>query len=519
MSRTMGPKALLAISVLLMITAPVAIAQGRVIYVDATKTGDGSSWANAYKYLQDALFVATEGDEIRVAQGIYKPDEKSASPKCSSDRNATFLLPTGVGTYGGFPTGGGLPDERDPNYFATILSGDLNGDDAGSANKNDNSYHVVSIFSTDSSTVMDGFTITAGNANGHSSKAYGGGVYNYQADPIFNNCVISGNSADKRAGGLYNRQGDPSVSNCIFSNNSSGNNGGAIYNHNSSPTIANSVFIGNYAVSDGGGINNGSDSRPEVINCTFTANSAGNSGGAIANHLSHPSVTNCILWGNTAPGGPQVSLISSSSVSISYSDLQGSMGAICDDGTGSILWGLGNIADNPEFKPDNYHIQTGSPCIDAGDSDRDYSGQTDIDGEQRVMGQYVDMGSDEVETPQDIYVDDNAPGDPWPGDPDIGDPLEDGSIEHPFDSIQEAIDMIGTGGTVFVMDGTYTGNGNYDIDFAGREITVASMNGPANCTIDCENAGRAFDFHSEETIQAIVAGFTITNGRADYGGA
>ncbi|MHC4721625.1 MAG: choice-of-anchor Q domain-containing protein, partial [Planctomycetota bacterium] len=519
MSRTMSLKALLAISVLLMIAAPVAIAQGRVIHVDTTRNGDGSSWANAYKHLQDALFVAADGDEIWVAEGIYKPDEDLANPNGSGDQAATFLLPAGVGTYGGFPAGGGLPDERDPNAFATILCGDLNGDDAGSANKDDNSYHVVSVFHAGSSTVLGGFTITAGNANSNSSGAYGGGVYNYQADPILNNCIISGNSADKRAGGLYNRQGNPTLTNCIFSNNSSGNNGGAIYNHNSSPIIINCTFIGNSAAGSGGGINNGSDSRPEVVNCTFTANSAGSSGGAIANHLSHPSVTNCILWGNTAPAGPQISLLSSSSVSISYSDLQGFLEAIYDDGTGSTLWALGNIADNPEFKPDNYHIQPGSPCIDAGDPDRDYSGQMDIDGEPRVMGQYVDMGSDEVEAPQYFYVDDNASGDPGPGDPDIGDPLEDGSIEHPFDSIQEAIDLIGAGGTIFVMDGTYTGNGNYDIDFAGREITVWSMNGPTNCTIDCENSGRAFDFHSEETIQAIVSGFTITNGWADYGGA
>jgi hypothetical protein len=519
MSKKIRLKALLTTLALLMITAPAAIAEGKVIYVDATGNGDGSSWDTAYKYLQDALSEAVSGDEIWVAQGVYRPDESLAYPSGSSDRTATFQLTAGVGTYGGFPTGGGLPGERDPNAFITILSGDLNGDDAGLVNNSENSYHVVSVFSTDSSTILDGFTITAGNANSNSSGSYGGGVYNYQADPILNNCVISGNTADKRAGGLYNRQGDPTLTNCIFINNSSGNNGGAIYNHNSSPVLTNCTFIGNSAVSSGGGINNGSDSSPEVVNCTFTANSAGSSGGAIANHLSHPSVINCILWGNTAPAGPQISLLSSSWVSISYSDLQGSLEAIYDDGTGSILWDLGNIAENPKFKSDNYHIEMASPCVDAGDPARDYSGQTDIDGEPRLMGPYVDMGSDEVESPQYYYVDDDAASDPGPGSPDISDPLEDGSMEHPFDSIQEAIDGIGIGGTIFVLDGTYTGNGNHDIDFDGKEITVCSQNGPTDCTIDCENLGRGFDFHSEETGKAIVSGFTITNGWADYGGA
>jgi hypothetical protein len=75
------------------------------------------------------------------------------------------------------------------------------------------------------------------------------------------------------------------------------------------------------------------------------------------------------------------------------------------------------------------------------------------------------------------------------------------------------------GNTIVVLDGTYTGTGNHDIDFDGKAIALQSLNGPANCIIDCENSGRGFDFHSGETQEAIVDGFTITNGWADYGGA
>ncbi len=116
------------------------------------------------------------------------------------------------------------------------------------------------------------------------------------------------------------------------------------------------------------------------------------------------------------------------------------------------------------------------------------------------------------------HVDDDAPNDPGPGDPAVSDPLEDGSAEHPFDAIQEGIDAAVNGDTVLVLDGTYTAEGNRDIDFGGRLITVRSENGPDGCIIDCESEGRGFYFHNGETSEAVVEGFTITNGDADVGG-
>ncbi len=116
-------------------------------------------------------------------------------------------------------------------------------------------------------------------------------------------------------------------------------------------------------------------------------------------------------------------------------------------------------------------------------------------------------------------VDDDAPGDPGPGDPTVSDPLEDGSAEHPFDAIQEGINTAANGDTVLVHNGTYSGNGNKNLDFGGRLITVRSESGPETCIIDCENDGRAFHFHSGEGLGAAVAGFTIRNGYAtDHGG-
>ena len=81
-----------------------------------------------------------------------------------------------------------------------------------------------------------------------------------------------------------------------------------------------------------------------------------------------------------------------------------------------------------------------------------------------------------------------------------------------YTTIQAAIDAATDGDTVVICDGTYTGPGNKDLDFGGRAITVRSENGPDNCIIDCEGAGRGFYFHSGEDSSAVVDGFTITNG-------
>jgi predicted outer membrane repeat protein len=122
-----------------------------------------------------------------------------------------------------------------------------------------------------------------------------------------------------------------------------------------------------------------------------------------------------------------------------------------------------------------------------------------------------------------IYVDDNAPNDPAPGDPTVSDPLEDGTLKHPFDAIQEAISVATYDSTVIVLEGTYTGTGNRDIDFQAKAITLRSKNGPETCIINPQGTEtqphRGFYFHGKETADSILDGFTITNGHADSGGA
>jgi hypothetical protein len=72
---------------------------------------------------------------------------------------------------------------------------------------------------------------------------------------------------------------------------------------------------------------------------------------------------------------------------------------------------------------------------------------------------------------------------------------------------------------VVLADGLYTGAGNRDIDFAGKAITVRSLNGPFACVIDCQNAGRGFRFAAGEGPKSRVQGLTVLHGYATNGGA
>jgi len=87
-----------------------------------------------------------------------------------------------------------------------------------------------------------------------------------------------------------------------------------------------------------------------------------------------------------------------------------------------------------------------------------------------------------------------------------------------FTTIQTAIDAALPADTIVVADGTYTGPGNRDIDFRGKDITVASANGPDGCRIDCLKQGRGVFFHRGEDERSVFDGFTIIHGTADYGG-
>ncbi len=161
---------------------------GTVIHVDddAALGGDGVSWDTAYKFLQDALAdaEASAAAEIRVAQGVYRPDRDEAGNVVLNDRSASFQLVQGVTLLGGYAGAGAPnPDDRDIDSYGTVLTGDLFGNDtAGFGNTNENSFHVVT-GAGGPTTLLDGFTITAGNANMASPDKRGGGFWAVESSP------------------------------------------------------------------------------------------------------------------------------------------------------------------------------------------------------------------------------------------------------------------------------------------------------------------------------------------------
>jgi len=402
-------------------TYPTLIGEPPItIYVDddASPDGDGLSWATAFKYLWDGLAVASCGDEVRVAQGTYKPDRNSRNPTGTGSRDATFQLTSGVAVYGGY-AGLGAPDpnDRDVTAYETTLSGDLAGNDGPDfANNDENSYHVVNGSETDPNTILDGLTITAGNANGSDSNDSGGGMYNNSGSPILTSCTFIGNSAESQGGAMYSDPeygGSPTLTNCIFSGNfaydgggmatdgnhvltnctfsnnsadnygggmmisrgdsqtltncrftnNSASNGGGILTRWGTPTLklTNCIFNANSALTDGGGFGCG-HSEPTLINCTFIGNSAGDDGGGICSFAfgSILTVTNCILWGNTANEGPQIALESfEGSTLIDYSCVQGGELDVYIYYTGTLNWLESNIDLDPLFTDadnDDYHL-------------------------------------------------------------------------------------------------------------------------------------------------------------------
>ena len=240
-------------------------AAAEVIYVDAAADGanDGTRWEDAFTDLQDGLASAVSGDEIWVAAATYKPTLPDG------DRFASFVLANGVSLYGGFAGGESELDERDWEVNETILSGDLNGDDGDDFESNEeNSYHVVAANGTTETVVLDGFVITAGNADNASDH-------------------------DAEGGGMEIEFGSATVSNCTFMANSSGQ--GALYGFVSDVTLTNCVFIENIGLAIFSVLTD-----ITLTDCSFFENS----NGAIQLLLGETTIlTDCLFMNNSKLGG------------------------------------------------------------------------------------------------------------------------------------------------------------------------------------------------------------------------
>ncbi|MFN8357658.1 MAG: choice-of-anchor Q domain-containing protein [Spirosomataceae bacterium] len=350
------------------------------LYVDASKTAGantGLTWEDAFTTLQAALNYECNANltEIWVAKGTYYPDEGGTF--ADNDRNAAFVMKSGVSIYGGFVGNEASDYDLSLRNFVTnetILSGDIDQNDgANFANNGGNAYHVIYNYNNQlhNNTVLDGFTVKAGNANGGDLGGVGGGMYNYGSSPTVSNCWFTGNTAIFIGGGLsayYNAdrffltpRDNIKVSKCTFSNNTASGTtgyGGGMYTFQNQAIIENTTFSQNSSAAYGGGLY-ASDCGTGVIlsNVVFSENTANTLGGAIAstgsnvtvingtfsnNSVSNPvnaatagggifhsddlagirlRLLNCILWGNTSAGN--INSLGGSSIFATNCDVQG----------------------------------------------------------------------------------------------------------------------------------------------------------------------------------------------------
>ena len=316
------------------------------LYVDSSKvtSGNGESWATAYKTLDEALYTAWQCPsvtQVNVAKGTYKPsrnnyimgsDQKGVEVVSTDPLNAVFHLRQSLQVFGGYANGGGT---RNTAANPTILEGALR--------PGDSVYHVVHIIGSTNwtgattPTTLDGFTVQHGVAGGFNSSllfdSQSGGAMNiYEAGSVLiNNVIITDNTSHYYCSGVYARKSELTVTNSTFKNNTSVEYGGGslqaesastlVVDHNSfadnlsrsysaclyvyyisSAQITNNTFTNNKA-QDGSAIYIDEVSFLVKGN-TFTSNVATKDGGAVYfTNGSRDTLSNNIFLNNTALTG------------------------------------------------------------------------------------------------------------------------------------------------------------------------------------------------------------------------
>ncbi|MEO0927681.1 MAG: Calx-beta domain-containing protein [Cyanobacteria bacterium J06643_13] len=373
-----------------------------IIYVDADATDGeetGESWGDAYTDLQDALAAAGASDQIWVAEGTYVPTT-------TVDREISFVINNGVKVYGGFLGNETTLDQRDIENNETILSGNI-----GADTQADNSYHVVNINGSPSSTLIDGFTITEGQADGDSGFArqdHGGAFLAIDnASATLSNLRIEDNFAADDGGAIYIERGsDLAVDSVVFTNNSSSVDGGAIYiGGGSSLEVFNSLFLENQAVS-GGAIFTNNLTTLNVVGNTFYDNDAGANSDDIADgtfNASNRTISNNIFADSERIDSLKLFFdirLDSIAIDISNNIIEGTIGF--NSSRVSSLNDLGESAEdnlldvNPLFvdaDEGDFRLQLDSPGVDAGNNDLADPDDTDVAGNPRVYTDEVDIGA------------------------------------------------------------------------------------------------------------------------------
>ncbi len=394
-----------------------------VVYVDRTKSGNGSTWENAVPELSDALLAARTNTDITaiwVAKGTYYPLYDIAFTCVPADeRDKAFVLINNVKLWGGFAGGETMVSQRNYALNETILSGDIGVEGI----RSDNSYHVVVSAGAVGNAVINGFTIQDGQATGTGTVAINGfnfsrnscgGMYIISSSPDVTACAIKNNTANGFAAGVY-----VSVSNAIFTNCSiSGNNalgsGGGIYSNNP---------------------NGGSSAYPRFYHCTVSGNRGSSGGGGYFTTLgTEPAkMYNCIFYGNKNNAGVAsndiISSVSTSDDPEVYYSIVGNVASttayanMAGNSTANPLLTYQEDAMNAPNLAGNFRLQKCSPAINTGSNTYAAGITRDLDFNARTTFFTVDMGAYEKvlalpDTNGIVYVDssnilNNGDGSSW----------------------------------------------------------------------------------------------------------
>ena len=271
------------------------------VYVDASVGGgadDGTSWANAYVSLTNALFNTAAGD-LWIAEGTYYTGPVGVP----GDSNNTFTMKANVNLYGGFTSGMATLGERDWEANLSILDGQ------------GTNFHVVTCSQT---IIFDGLVVQNGTAGPYNNPGgatagmmSGGGLRNGGSSTI-RNCIFRNNTTwgHGALGGAMYLNGASYVDNCTFTNNhelqgAAWSKAGAIGISYSSPTITNCRFYGNTSGMAGGAIGITGNSAT-IVDCLFVTNSANSYGGGIGTRrhgTQDATISNCTFIGNYSGWG------------------------------------------------------------------------------------------------------------------------------------------------------------------------------------------------------------------------
>jgi hypothetical protein len=368
------------------------------IFVDVNATGnnDGSSWANALTDFTLALANNPEA-EFWIKSGTYT---------AGASRTDSFVLNLNQKIYGGFNGTESVLSDRNVNANPTILSGDINGNDAVTFNATDpnraeNSYRIINV--NGNGVFIDGLIITSANANQSGGIEEGSGI---NVDGAYNvtisNCQFTKHTLN-RAGVIRNLDNGNNytvtVNNSIFKDNQSifatcyyGRASGG----NMSLRFDNTLFTNNTATTNSGASmiwlrqDAVGSQTLDITNSTFADNIM-NSATPVITYLSNvPSVNiyNSIFWNNTNGSGTLVDALQSGASGVISNNLSNN-GFTSYGSASNILTGDPLFVDAAN---EDFRLGSGSPAIDSG-ANNFVNTTEDLDGNQRIFNTTVDMGA------------------------------------------------------------------------------------------------------------------------------